>query len=366
MTQGMRRVGKIDWQERARAVWRAGPTASFIELVYTAGLDPRRDLRFADWSGISFTSIDPTPQDREPHKRDVMSDHVGTVLNEFDFTGARLLESDLSQAWIEGARFDQAEIDKALPHRMLNPNRTNLRQAQDWSAYVNSWRKPTVGCHDDHLAPSSVFQDAPFAPEMVVVPMDLPSTLKTVHPTSMISEILAVGRFPVTFEEWDFYADRSGSPLPSDTRRGRGRRPVININWDDARAYVEWLSLATGQSYRLLTEEEWVYCCFGHAVEGRQGSKSSSKQMRRASNLVGASLSNEHGLHDFDIDHWEWCEEDPPKRNQEEMLYFESNNKHPYNMRVVRSSASPAAREKRGRGYSAEDLGLRVARPLNI
>lgn len=35
--------------------------------------------------------------------------------------------------------------------------------------------------------------------------------------------------------------------------------PVVCVNWDDARAYVEWLSDATGQTYRLLSEAEWEH-----------------------------------------------------------------------------------------------------------
>lgn len=40
---------------------------------------------------------------------------------------------------------------------------------------------------------------------------------------------------------------------------GRGQKPVINISWDDAKAYVAWLSQTTGKTYRLLSESEWEY-----------------------------------------------------------------------------------------------------------
>ena len=39
----------------------------------------------------------------------------------------------------------------------------------------------------------------------------------------------------------------------------RGRRPVINVSWDGAVAYAEWLSGQTGKEYRLPTESEWEY-----------------------------------------------------------------------------------------------------------
>ena len=36
-------------------------------------------------------------------------------------------------------------------------------------------------------------------------------------------------------------------------------RPVINVSWDDAKAYVAWLSKKTGKSYRLLSGSEYEY-----------------------------------------------------------------------------------------------------------
>jgi formylglycine-generating enzyme required for sulfatase activity len=69
----------------------------------------------------------------------------------------------------------------------------------------------------------------------------------------------AVGRFAVTFDEWDACAADGGCNgyRPHDMRWGRGRQPVINVSWDDANAYVEWLAQKTGKPYRLLSEAEW-------------------------------------------------------------------------------------------------------------
>jgi len=73
---------------------------------------------------------------------------------------------------------------------------------------------------------------------------------------------LAMGRFPVTFNEWDVFAtDKPRAHVPSDGGWGRGRLPVFNVSWNDAREYVRWLSKKTGRGYRLPSEAEWEYCC---------------------------------------------------------------------------------------------------------
>lgn len=69
----------------------------------------------------------------------------------------------------------------------------------------------------------------------------------------------AIGKYEVTFEEYDRYVELTRSKRPDDQRWGRGRRPVINVSWDDAKAYAKWLSRATGRHYRLSTEWEWEY-----------------------------------------------------------------------------------------------------------
>ncbi len=68
---------------------------------------------------------------------------------------------------------------------------------------------------------------------------------------------LAVGRYPVTFDEYDAFARSTGRGLPDDNGWGRGRRPVINVSFEDAKAYAAWLRERTGREVRLPTEAEW-------------------------------------------------------------------------------------------------------------
>jgi formylglycine-generating enzyme required for sulfatase activity len=76
-----------------------------------------------------------------------------------------------------------------------------------------------------------------------------------------IAKPFAVGRFAVTFKEWDACAAARGcgAYTPGDEGWGRDRQPAVNVSWDDAKAYVSWLSLKTGKPYRLLSEAEREY-----------------------------------------------------------------------------------------------------------
>ena len=65
----------------------------------------------------------------------------------------------------------------------------------------------------------------------------------------------------LTFADWDACVAGGGCNgyKPRDQGWGRGQQPVINVNWDEAQAYVAWLSEVTGKTYRLLTEAEYEY-----------------------------------------------------------------------------------------------------------
>lgn len=190
------------------------------------------------------------------------------------------------------------------------------------------------------------FRDCPQCPEMVVLPAgsfvmgSAPGEEGPVDEREgprhrvTIARSFAVGRFEVTFAEWDACVAAGGCKhRPDDRGWGREKQPVINVSWDDVTMeYLPWLSRKTGKPYRLLTEAEWEYaargvtsasapsrrywwgdqasreqanygkdqCCAGHQ-EGRD-------QWEHAA-PVGRFPPNPFGLHDLHGNVWEWVQD---------------------------------------------------------
>jgi formylglycine-generating enzyme required for sulfatase activity len=142
------------------------------------------------------------------------------------------------------------------------------------------------------LKPKNVFKECPECPEVVVVPtgsftMGSPKTEPARNDDEgpqhkvTLSKRLAVGRFTVTFGEWDACVADGGCNgyRPDDRGWGRGRMPVINVSWNDAQDYLSWLSKKTGKTYRLLSEAEWEYSArAGTTTPFWQGAKISTDQ----------------------------------------------------------------------------------------
>lgn len=168
--------------------------------------------------------------------------------------------------------------------------------------------------------PGTVFRDCPRCPEMVVIPpgqllmgsppgeIERQEDEGPVHAVS-IPQPLAVGRFEITFEEWNAcVADRScpaveESPGPASTR---SRRPVVNVNHDQAQAYTEWLSERAGRRYRLLSESEWEYAARGGSEAGlsRPWGNSTTRACQFANVLdqTYRSAENDRGASFFDCE----------------------------------------------------------------
>ena len=137
----------------------------------------------------------------------------------------------------------------------------------EWCGHAEEARRLRAVVRDRFL-PGKKFRDCPECPELVVVPsgsymMGSTSGRSNEEPVHRVTieRPFAVGVKEVTFGEWDAcVSDRGcGGYRPGDRGWGRGRRPVMNVSWEDAQGYVRWLSRKTGEEYRLLSESEWEY-----------------------------------------------------------------------------------------------------------
>ena len=180
----------------------------------------------------------------------------------------------------------------------------------------------------DLLRPGRVSRDCPdVCPEMVVLPagefMMGSNEYDSEKPPRKvtISRPFAVGKFEVTFSEWEAcVADGGCTHRPADQHGwGRGRRPVINVSWHDAKEYVGWLSRKTGKSYRLLSEAEWEFAAragtttryaFGDRITKSQAQFSEGSWSSTGKTVeVGSFPANRFGLHDLHGNVWEWVED---------------------------------------------------------
>lgn len=168
--------------------------------------------------------------------------------------------------------------------------------------------------------PGDVFSDcADVCPQMVVIPagrlsLEALKGDKKQTPTEVEIKSLAVGRFEITFREYDACVAARACTRISDLGWGRDRRPVINISWNDAQTYVRWLSTKTGQTYRLLSDAEWEYAArAGQAASSKPAKDLDATQAvfapREKTEPVGTRPANGFGLYDMFGNALEWVED---------------------------------------------------------
>lgn len=220
----------INWVPEARKLADAPATASFSELVKLSGLNPFADLRFADWSNISFDNCD---------------------LRHYDFTGSRMLNCSMAGALISGARFDQVELSQsATEGRACEIFKT----ATDWRTWLAGWQLPDQYHTDAHLRSGAIFQDAPFSPEMTVV--DGPRSYHSEdEDASSPKKRFAISTHPVSDFEWQIHSTDLSSIHEIKTIRSNEVKSFIS--WHNALRYTAWLCRKTRKNYRLPTMAEW-------------------------------------------------------------------------------------------------------------
>jgi formylglycine-generating enzyme required for sulfatase activity len=197
----------------------------------------------------------------------------------------------------------------------------------------------------------------------------------------------AIGRFEVTFDEFDRFAVAKGRSLPSDQGWGRGRRPVINVSWEDARAYSVWLSEQTGKRYRLPSEAEWEYAARSGGMDEVWSGTSREQELGEfawygknsggKTQPVGTSKkANGLKLHDMIGNVWEWVEDcwhDNYYGAPADGRAWKEETGGQCGRRVIRGGAwtsgpghlRASSRYRYTAGDRADNIGFRLAQDLN-
>ena len=173
-------------------------------------------------------------------------------------------------------------------------------------------------------------QIIPIEPKMVGIPAGH-FLKRSVYSTNSVYSVnidsFALSKYEVTFEEYDIFTDATGRERADDEGWGRGRRPVINVSWQDAVAYTVWLSEQTGKSYRLPREAEWEYAARAGMAEHTGSTRNQSwlsvsrdngencyhlslQRDKKQTLPVGSFSANKWGLHDMICNVSEWMQHD--------------------------------------------------------
>jgi sulfatase modifying factor 1 len=140
----------------------------------------------------------------------------------------------------------------------------------------------------------------------------------------------SIAKTETTVAQWRSYCNATGQAMPETPRWGwNDKDPIVNVNWNDAAAYCDWLRNKTGKSYRLPTGAEWEYAARG-------GNKSNGYDYAGSNdlNVVGWNMNNSDGhphacglnrpneldLYDMTGNVQEWCNEWYIDPSQEGMI----------------------------------------------
>ncbi len=299
---------------------KAGANASVLEAMIRAG-PVARHREYLDWRTVPCN-------DEASVQR-----HLDTYPNGRYQQAAQNCLANIEEAWREVQCGDVASVESFLATypggRHEHPGGRYEQRAKDCLAAIAAKRQTEIKQSREVL-----LRDCPQCPELVVVPA---GTFKMGSPASeegrdddegpqhrvTIAKPFAVGKYEVTFAEWDTCL-RAGDCAhnPDDQGWGRGNRPVIDVSWRDVQQYLAWLSRKTGKPYRLLSESEWEYAAraetsgpfhFGDMIsidQANYGAMYSNDNAYRGRTVaVGSFPANNFGLHDMHGNVREWVED---------------------------------------------------------
>ena len=306
-------------QDRPNGTHAAAANQRVTELERAAAAEAARQADEQAWATAQRTNtIDAYHRYLRSRSNGAYVAVAGRRVAELERAAAEAARQADEQAWATVQRTNTIEA-----YRGYLRDRPNGTHAADAGRRVTELERQPGRVFRDRRADGA---ECPECPEMVVIPagsftMGSPESEEgrdadegPQHPVRM-GQALALGRYEVTFAEWDACVAAGGCNgyQPADGGWGRGQRPVINVSWDDAQAYVRWLSQRTGQRYRLPSEAEWEYAArAGTATARYWGDGIAPAQANYGGNgtvEVGRYAANPFGLQDVLGNVWEWVED---------------------------------------------------------
>lgn len=134
-----------------------------------------------------------------------------------------------------------------------------------------------------------------------------------------IEYLLAVGTTEVTNAQYRYFLESGLSGNLRTFPKGNDQLPVKGITFDEAEAFVDWLSRQTGHYYRLPSASEWEYAAragstgaysWGNdAGENNANCTDCGTEILGAAAPVGSYPANKWGLHDMHGNVWEWTKD---------------------------------------------------------
>jgi len=127
-----------------------------------------------------------------------------------------------------------------------------------------------------------------------------------------------ISKYEVTFDQYDTFCQDTGREKPDDLGWGRSTRPVINVSWEDAKAFCEWLSQKTGKNIHLPTEAQWEKAARGYDQRRFPWGNATPTCLTTNYNRCNAgtmpvgSFSSDispYGVYDMGGNVHEWCED---------------------------------------------------------
>ncbi len=200
-----------------------------------------------------------------------------------------------------------------------------------------------------------------------------------------------VGKYEVTFDDWATCRAGGGCRgyRPPDAGWGRGKRPVINISWNDAQSYIDWLNSVTGLEYRLLSEAEWEYVAragtetpfyTGRVIDAKQANFNGEfpymlgekGTYRRKTVPVGTFKANPFGVHDILGNVFEWTQDCWNPSHKGGPNNGEPRTDGDCKFRIMKGGSwvnhayqiRAAKRTRYTTDYRYDDYGFRIARTL--